>query len=251
MRVMWILPSMLTGLSTPPAPWSSHERIATSAQTSQPPVADRENPDLDPAELGLDTELPPIDVNVDAGLPKTMVTDIKRLQQIIKNLLSNAFKFTHAGNVTISIAPAASGWSPQCEELERAERVIAFKVSDTGIGISADKQHIIFEAFQQADGSTSRKYGGTGLGLAISRELSKLLGGDIKLASAPGAGSAFTLYLPLNFSPAPGAPARAPATAMLARAALHQAATEFTSAAEADDATAIRPLCAATIRSAI
>ncbi|MGQ0546471.1 MAG: HAMP domain-containing protein, partial [Betaproteobacteria bacterium] len=140
-------------------------------------------------------------VNVDPGLPKTMVTDIKRLQQIIKNLLSNAFKFTHAGNVSISIAPAVSGWSPECEELERAERVIAFKVSDTGIGISADKQAIIFEAFQQADGSTSRKYGGTGLGLAISRELSKLLGGDIKIASAPGAGSVFTLYLPQTFAP--------------------------------------------------
>src|SRR5436190_1217045 len=140
-------------------------------------------------------------VNVDAALPKTMVTDIKRLQQIIKNLLSNAFKFTHVGHVSIGIAPAVAGWSPDAENLESADHVIAFTVNDTGIGISTEKQQIIFEAFQQADGSTSRKYGGTGLGLAISRELSKLLGGDIKLVSAPGAGSQFTLYLPLNYAP--------------------------------------------------
>ncbi|HEU5176716.1 MAG TPA: response regulator, partial [Burkholderiales bacterium] len=140
-------------------------------------------------------------VNLDPALPKTMFTDIKRLQQIIKNLLSNAFKFTHVGNVSISVAPAIEGWSAEADELERTERVIAFKVSDTGIGISPEKQQIIFEAFQQADGSTSRKYGGTGLGLAISRELSKLLGGEIRLVSAPGTGSVFTLYLPQNFSP--------------------------------------------------
>src|SRR5205823_11243156 len=140
-------------------------------------------------------------VALDPALPRTMVTDIKRLQQIIKNLLSNAFKFTHVGNVSISIAPAVSGWSSDAESLERAEHVIAFKVSDTGIGISTEKQQIIFEAFQQADGSTSRKYGGTGLGLAISRELSKLLGGEIRLVSTPGVGSVFTLYLPLNYTP--------------------------------------------------
>ena len=147
-------------------------------------------------------------VQLDPSLPKTMFTDIKRLQQIIKNLLSNAFKFTHVGNVTISVAPAIEGWSNDAEDLERAERVIAFKVSDTGIGISAEKQQIIFEAFQQADGSTSRKYGGTGLGLAISRELSKLLGGEIRLVSAPGAGSVFTLYLPLAYTPSRQARAR-------------------------------------------
>src|SRR6185369_8414964 len=149
-------------------------------------------------------------VDIDPSLPKTMFTDIKRLQQIIKNLLSNAFKFTHLGSVSISVAPADSGWSSDAEELERVEKVVAFRVSDTGIGIAGDKQQIIFEAFHQADGSTSRKYGGTGLGLAISRELSKLLGGEIRLSSAPGQGSTFTLYLPLVYSGTRGA--RRPAT---------------------------------------
>src|SRR5205085_10379976 len=104
-------------------------------------------------------------------------------QQIIKNLLSNAFKFTHQGRVSFSISLAASGWTADNGELEHASQVVAFSVADTGIGISPDKQQIIFEAFQQADGSTSRQYGGTGLGLAISRELARLLGGEIRLVS--------------------------------------------------------------------
>ncbi|MDB5491616.1 MAG: rpfC 2 [Micavibrio sp.] len=139
-------------------------------------------------------------LSLDSGVPKTMFTDAKRLQQIIKNLLSNAFKFTHQGQVALSIEPVTSGWSSDNDDLNRANGVLTFSVSDTGIGIPADKQMIIFEAFQQADGSTSRKYGGTGLGLAISRELSRLLGGEIRLTSHPGRGSTFTLYLPVTYT---------------------------------------------------
>ncbi|MGE5640022.1 MAG: response regulator, partial [Clostridia bacterium] len=138
-------------------------------------------------------------IQLDPELPRSMFTDIKRMQQIIKNLLSNSFKFTHQGSVSLTVAPARSGWSTDNEELNAAGQVVAFSVADTGIGIAPEKQQLIFEAFQQADGSTSRKYGGTGLGLAISRELSKLLGGEIKLTSAPGVGSTFTLYLPVAY----------------------------------------------------
>ena len=140
-------------------------------------------------------------MRVDPQLPPTMFADMKRLQQVLKNLLSNAFKFTHQGSVTLTMEPVTSGWDPQNETLNRASDVIAISVRDTGIGISPDKQQIIFEAFQQADGSTSRKYGGTGLGLAISRELTRLLGGEIRLVSAPRSGSTFTLFLPVTYMP--------------------------------------------------
>src|SRR5262249_20860917 len=140
-------------------------------------------------------------IDMDPQLPSVMHTDAKRLQQVIKNLLSNAFKFTHQGRVSRAAERVRGGWNPENEDLNRAQPVLAISVTDTGIGISSDKQQIIFEAFQQADGSTSRKYGGTGLGLAISREISRLLGGEIRLTSTPGKGSTFTLYLPQTYMP--------------------------------------------------
>ena len=140
------------------------------------------------------------ELELDPSLGRSIVTDSKRLQQVLKNLLSNAFKFTENGGVRLTASAAAAGWNPEHPILSKASSVIAFEVADSGIGILPEKQKIIFEAFQQADASTSRKYGGTGLGLAISRELATLLGGEIQLRSTPGMGSTFTLFLPQNYS---------------------------------------------------
>src|SRR5213594_4181869 len=137
------------------------------------------------------------------GLPDTLPTDPQRLQQILNNLLSNAFKFTEKGKVEFIAEIATAGWSPSNEALNRASQVVAFRVLDTGIGIPVEKQKTIFEPFTQADGSTSRKFGGTGLGLSICRELTRLLGGEIRIQSEPGVGSIFTIYLPVITSVQP------------------------------------------------
>jgi CheY-like chemotaxis protein/signal transduction histidine kinase/HAMP domain-containing protein len=185
-------------------------------------------------------------VDIDAALPRTFRTDSKRLQQILKNLLSNAFKFTSQGHVSMTARHVTSGWSPDHPVLSATGAAVAFMVTDTGIGIAPEKQKLIFEAFQQADAGTSRKYGGTGLGLAISRELANLLGGEIRLTSRPGEGSTFTLYLPLSYrgpstgiSPTTGA--RSPATSARANFALPVLSVVKADERIPDDRDEIRP----------
>jgi HAMP domain-containing protein/CheY-like chemotaxis protein/signal transduction histidine kinase len=156
-------------------------------RVSRPFRHEAENRDLD------------FQANLDPAVGRSIITDSKRVQQVLKNLLSNAFKFTEQGGVKLEVFAADHGWASDHPVLSQAPMVVAFRVSDTGIGIPLEKQRIIFEAFQQADASTSRRYGGTGLGLAISRELATLLGGEIQLKSVPGEGSAFTLYLPITY----------------------------------------------------
>ncbi|MGW1894638.1 HAMP domain-containing protein [Streptomyces sp. NPDC002004] len=158
------------------------------------------------AEKGLD-----FSVRVSPELPATLHTDEQRLLQVLRNLLSNAVKFTDSGAVELVIRTAGADVPVAIREqlLESGSlqdpdaELIAFSVTDTGIGIAASKMRVIFEAFKQADGTTSRKYGGTGLGLSISREIARLLGGEIHAQSEPGRGSTFTLYLPLHPSELP------------------------------------------------
>jgi CheY-like chemotaxis protein/nitrogen-specific signal transduction histidine kinase len=153
------------------------------------------------------------------GLPEHITTDGHRVQQIMKNLLSNAFKFTEHGSVTLRAERAPQGIRYFNHLLEATPDVIAFSVTDTGIGIESDKLLVIFEAFQQAEGTTNRKYGGTGLGLSISREIARLLGGEIQVQSEPGGGSTFTLLVPAFGTEAETAPGAAATAATAIRPA--------------------------------
>jgi HAMP domain-containing protein/CheY-like chemotaxis protein len=181
------------------------------------------------------------ELELDPSLGRSIVTDSKRLQQVLKNLLSNAFKFTENGGVRLTASAAAAGWNPEHPILSKASSVIAFEVADSGIGILPEKQKIIFEAFQQADASTSRKYGGTGLGLAISRELAQLLGGEIQLRSTPGMGSTFTLFLPQSYIGPLAATSEVEASAKSFAEAQQLRIPERTVEAIADDRDSLNP----------
>jgi HAMP domain-containing protein/CheY-like chemotaxis protein/signal transduction histidine kinase len=189
-----------------------------------------------------DTRHLSFEVHADPNLGRSITTDAKRLQQVLKNLLSNAFKFTAQGGVRLNVNAALGGWSADHPVLSQAPAVVAFEVTDTGIGIPVEKQKIIFEAFQQADASTSRKFGGTGLGLAISRELASLLGGEIHLRSTPNSGSTFTLYLPIKYvGPTASMQATVAASAPTIRRAGLRISPERTIEPIPDDRMEIRP----------
>jgi signal transduction histidine kinase/CheY-like chemotaxis protein len=174
-------------------------------------------------EISLDRGLD-FRVALQRGLPAAIQTDVQRLRQILQNLLSNAFKFTEMGAVSLHVTLAKSGWTQGHRGLDSAEQVLAFSVADTGIGIPQDKHLIIFEAFHQADGLSKRQSEGAGLGLSISTELARLLGGEIRVASSPGKGSTFTLYLPITYRPASSGGDTAGAPAKDRRKAARQAA---------------------------
>ena len=167
--------------------------IAENAEAS---VADLRNALLREFELVARGRGLGYSIELARGCPDIIVTDAQRLRQILKNLLANAFKFTERGRVDLVIGPADRGWSRDNHSLVDASSVVAFSVVDTGIGINAEQQQRIFEAFAQGDGTTARRYGGTGLGLSISRELAALLGGEVNVVSTPDQGSTFTVYIP-------------------------------------------------------
>jgi CheY-like chemotaxis protein/nitrogen-specific signal transduction histidine kinase len=219
--------SDLLGLINDILDLSKIEAGATTLDIVEMPFATlREQMERTFRQLAQDKKLD-FSIEIDPNVPKSMYTDDKRLQQITKNLLSNAFKFTEKGHVRFKVERASGGWSTVNDHLNSAGQVLALSVEDSGIGIPEDKQRLIFEAFQQADGTTSRKYGGTGLGLSISREITRLLGGELTVQSKIGEGSTFTLYLPLNFSPAAQPRQSGPgAGAMMARAVVAAASAE-------------------------
>ena len=165
-------------------------------------------------------------IDVAPGTPEAILTDPSRLRQVLKNLLANAFKFTTHGEVTLQLGLAAKGWSSETESLVAAPAVLALSVRDSGVGIERQQHQRIFEAFAQVDGGTARDFGGTGLGLSISRALVGLLGGEITVASTPGEGSTFTVYLPLGRPDAIASAVASPVPAQPSAVPL-EAATEF------------------------
>ncbi len=167
--------------------------VANLAEISIDAVCDALRSEFEPVARSQGLEFT---IGVAPDAPKAFVTDLPRLRQILKNLLANAFKFTAHGGVSVSVQSPEAGWSKDHAPLETAPSVVSFSVRDTGIGIEPADQERIFEEFAQGDGSTGRSYGGTGLGLSISRKLALLLGGEITVASTPGQGSTFTVYLP-------------------------------------------------------